>query len=98
MGRGRWVKVSSMTDRSLSGPTPGLPVAPETHGTEDSFVSKPRDRRGSGGHRVQVGGEGVGRRHKLGGTPDWLQRPDVPICEDCQEEMTSRFDTRNGQN
>jgi hypothetical protein len=33
-------------------------------------------------------GEGVGRRHKLGGTPDWLQRPDLPTCEDCQQAMT----------
>ena len=30
----------------------------------------------------------VGRRHKLGGEPDWLQEPEVPTCEDCGEPTT----------
>jgi len=32
--------------------------------------------------------ERIGRRHKLGGAPDWLQGPDVPKCSGCQEAMT----------
>jgi hypothetical protein len=32
--------------------------------------------------------EGVGRRHKLGGVPDWLQAPDIPVCPECQVTMT----------
>ncbi len=32
--------------------------------------------------------ERVGRRHKLGGIPEWLQGPDVPLCSDCQQTMT----------
>jgi hypothetical protein len=30
----------------------------------------------------------VGRRHKLGGNPDWLQGPDVPACPDCKAPMS----------
>lgn len=30
----------------------------------------------------------VGRRHKVGGSPDWLQAPDVPQCPACREAMT----------
>lgn len=33
-------------------------------------------------------GERVGQRHKLGGTPEWLQEPDLPSCADCQQTMT----------
>jgi hypothetical protein len=32
--------------------------------------------------------ENVGRRHKLGGAPDWLQAPDIPSCPDCRKAMT----------
>jgi hypothetical protein len=32
--------------------------------------------------------EGVGRRHKLGGNPDWLQVADVPVCPDCHAPMS----------
>ena len=30
----------------------------------------------------------VGRRHKLGGSPDWLQGADAPACPDCKQVMT----------
>ena len=30
----------------------------------------------------------VGRRHKLGGSPDWIQRAEVPACSDCKQAMT----------
>jgi hypothetical protein len=30
----------------------------------------------------------IGSRHKLGGTPDWLQGPDVPSCDHCRGPMT----------
>jgi hypothetical protein len=30
----------------------------------------------------------VGRRHKLGGSPDWLQAPELPACPDCSHPMT----------
>ena len=33
-------------------------------------------------------GDRVGRRHKLGGSPEWLQKPDVPSCPDCRHTMT----------
>jgi hypothetical protein len=32
--------------------------------------------------------ERVGRRHKLGGAPEWLQGTAVPTCSDCREAMT----------
>src|SRR5438045_2001860 len=32
--------------------------------------------------------EEAGKRHKLGGQPDWIQQPEVPACEDCGREMT----------
>jgi hypothetical protein len=32
--------------------------------------------------------EPVGRRHKLGGAPDWLQEADVPCCPSCRAAMT----------
>jgi len=32
--------------------------------------------------------EGIGRRHKLGGVPDWLQAPEVPTCPSCRGAMT----------
>ena len=30
----------------------------------------------------------LGIRSKLGGEPDWCQRPDVPKCKSCKEKMT----------
>jgi len=30
----------------------------------------------------------VGRRHKLGGSPDWLQTRELPACPDCSQPMT----------
>ena len=33
-------------------------------------------------------GDDIGKRHKLGGSPDWLQDPDVPPCQECRKEMT----------
>lgn len=30
----------------------------------------------------------IGIRHKLGGSPDFLQEADFPKCEDCGVEMT----------
>jgi hypothetical protein len=32
--------------------------------------------------------DNVGRRHKLGGSPIWLQDADVPGCPDCKAPMT----------
>jgi hypothetical protein len=32
-------------------------------------------------------GRDIGRRHKLGGSPDWLQEPDVPRCSSCGGHM-----------
>jgi hypothetical protein len=32
--------------------------------------------------------ESVGKRNKLGGTPDWLQTADSPNCSDCGQSMT----------
>src|SRR5687768_14039727 len=32
--------------------------------------------------------EAAGRRHKLGGSPDWLQGAQVPACSQCGELMT----------
>lgn len=29
----------------------------------------------------------MGKRSKLGGAPDWIQKPEVPYCE-CGKEMT----------
>ena len=33
-------------------------------------------------------GEGVGDRHQLGGKPEFLQKPDWPVCPECGEKMT----------
>ncbi|WP_444897808.1 hypothetical protein [Microbulbifer sp. SSSA005] len=30
----------------------------------------------------------VGSRHKLGGEPDFIQGEDIPVCEDCGEQMS----------
>jgi uncharacterized protein YwqG len=30
----------------------------------------------------------MGTRHKLGGTPDFIQRDEHPTCPDCKEPMT----------
>ena len=30
----------------------------------------------------------VGRRHKLGGSPDWIQGAEVLTCPDCKQAMT----------
>ena len=30
----------------------------------------------------------MGTRHKLGGTPDFIQKDEHPICPDCKERMT----------
>src|SRR3990172_1141718 len=32
--------------------------------------------------------EQLGLRSKLGGAPDWVQRPEVPKCTDCKSPMT----------
>jgi hypothetical protein len=31
--------------------------------------------------------EGIGKRGKLGGNPDFLQDPKIPRCADCNERM-----------
>ena len=33
-------------------------------------------------------GSEVGTRHKLGGTPEWIQGDDSPLCPACQQPMT----------
>jgi hypothetical protein len=33
-------------------------------------------------------GGNVGRRHKIGGKPNWLQPTEAPTCEECGKEMT----------
>jgi hypothetical protein len=30
----------------------------------------------------------IGSRHRLGGSPTFLQEADVPVCSSCQEAMT----------
>jgi uncharacterized protein YwqG len=30
----------------------------------------------------------IGKRTKLGGTPDWIQTAEIPVCPECREEMT----------
>jgi hypothetical protein len=32
-------------------------------------------------------GEKIGKRHRLGGEPDFLQKPQIPICS-CGKQMT----------
>jgi hypothetical protein len=32
-------------------------------------------------------GDGVGDRNKLGGTPDFLQGDEYPVCDDCKKKM-----------
>jgi len=31
--------------------------------------------------------ESIGIGTKLGGKPDWIQRPEVPVCQTCKNEM-----------
>ena len=33
-------------------------------------------------------GEDVGKRHRIGGVPTWLQHDETPICRSCGERMT----------
>ncbi|MFC1855548.1 hypothetical protein ACFL2A_03275 [Thermodesulfobacteriota bacterium] len=33
-------------------------------------------------------GNVVGTRHKLGGSPQYIQQNEIPKCPDCREEMT----------
>jgi len=39
--------------------------------------------------------EDVGKRHKLGGDPQWLSASDWPSCTDCRQPMTfyGQFDS-----
>ncbi|HXH41565.1 MAG TPA: hypothetical protein VNN08_23255 [Thermoanaerobaculia bacterium] len=30
----------------------------------------------------------AGNRHKIGGAPEWIQTPDVPVCASCSEPMS----------
>ncbi|MDX9701455.1 MAG: DUF1963 domain-containing protein [Candidatus Auribacterota bacterium] len=31
--------------------------------------------------------DAIGKRHKLGGEPDYIQSKEVPICPECRKEM-----------
>lgn len=42
--------------------------------------------RAAAGFKLAAGN--VGRRHKLGGSPDWIQRAEVPACPDCKQTTT----------
>ena len=33
-------------------------------------------------------GRGVGKRHRLGGDPEFIQEGKVPVCHECSETMT----------
>jgi hypothetical protein len=35
-----------------------------------------------------VHGEKIGKRHRLGGVPDWIREPEWPFCENCRRQMT----------
>lgn len=35
-----------------------------------------------------VEGKDYGKRNKLGGSPDWLQGDDTPVCPSCGKRMT----------
>jgi hypothetical protein len=35
-----------------------------------------------------LAGGTIGRRHKVGGSPDWVQSPDIPECPSCHQVMT----------
>lgn len=55
---------------------------------EIPLVPAPRTAEGQATVGFKWAGETVGRRHKVGGTPDWVQSPDVPECPLCHEVMT----------
>ena len=46
------------------------------------------DQRSSVHDGFKWAGGNIGRRHKLGGLPDWVQRPDVPECPSCYESKS----------
>lgn len=55
---------------------------PEIHLVPEPRTSEARDALG-----FKFAEGNVGRRHKIGGEPDWIQTPEVPTCEECQKGM-----------
>lgn len=55
---------------------------------EIALVPTPNSPEASAAVGFKWAGEKVGRRHKLGGLPDWVQQPDVPTCPSCHQSMT----------
>src|SRR5690348_9214625 len=58
------------------------------HLPEIPLVPSPQSTEAQAAVGFKWAGEEVGRRHKLGGEPTWLQGPDVPTCSDCRQAMT----------
>ncbi len=44
-----------------------------------------------------MAGSEIGKRHQLGGEPDWQQEDETPDCEMCEKPMTfyGQFDSIN---
>jgi hypothetical protein len=48
----------------------------------------PQSDRASAVQGFEWAADDVGSRHRLGGTPDWLQDDETPACPTCGEKMT----------
>jgi hypothetical protein len=54
---------------------------------EVPLVPTPQTDEARGAVGFKWAGEPVGKRHKIGGSPDWLQYPEVPTCRECRRDM-----------
>jgi hypothetical protein len=55
---------------------------------EIPLVPTPSTPEGEAAIGFRWAGARVGTRHKLGGSPDWQQAPDVPTCLECTHPMS----------
>jgi len=52
------------------------------------LVPQPLDEAAAELPKFKYAGDDMGTRHKLGGTPDFIQPGKYPVCPDCKERMT----------
>ena len=54
---------------------------------EIRLIATPENEEARGVLGFEWAGGDIGKRHKLGGSPDWLQDPEVPKCPECHHAM-----------
>lgn len=63
------------------------------------LVARPLDEEAKAMPICKWAGKDKGKRHKLGGDPDWMQPEDWPECPDCEQKMIfwGQFDSINDE-